>query len=222
MCDFNSPVPTSRHVAHFPQTASHQKRVLGSRLTHRLHTLLIHRHENTTRSQELDVPKVWDAQASLSEGANPFVIDTDEGDTVETVLDRLLLFPHDERLVTLARESAKDLHSVLPGAERRERINLTLLQLQDAVDREGEVRVDLARQEREAGDAGDALTRASVALQISQCDARTQALALLTLHYCTALQYCTDDVQEGEGEDQIQDANDEEKKTKGKEKQAEG
>lgn len=70
-----------------------------------------------------------------------------------------------------------------------------MLQLQDAVDREGEVRVDLARQEREAGDAGDALTRASVALQISQCDARTQALALLTLHYCTALQYCTDDVQ---------------------------
>lgn len=65
-------------------------------------------------------------QASLSEGANPFVIDTDEGDTVETVLDRLLLFPHDERLVTLARESAKDLHSVLPGAERRERINLTV------------------------------------------------------------------------------------------------
>ncbi|XP_047495441.1 PDZ domain-containing protein 8-like isoform X2 [Penaeus chinensis] len=160
--------------------------------------------------------------ASLSEGANPFVIDTDEGDTVGSVLDRLLLFPHDERLVTLARESAKDLHSVLPGAERRERINLTLLQLQDAVDREGEVRVDLARQEREAGDAGDALTRASVALQISQCDARTQALALLTLHYCTALQYCTDDVQEGEGEDQIQDVNDEEKKAKGKEKQAEG
>ncbi|XP_047495442.1 PDZ domain-containing protein 8-like isoform X3 [Penaeus chinensis] len=161
-------------------------------------------------------------KASLSEGANPFVIDTDEGDTVGSVLDRLLLFPHDERLVTLARESAKDLHSVLPGAERRERINLTLLQLQDAVDREGEVRVDLARQEREAGDAGDALTRASVALQISQCDARTQALALLTLHYCTALQYCTDDVQEGEGEDQIQDVNDEEKKAKGKEKQAEG
>lgn len=64
--------------------------------------------------------------------------------------------------------------------------------MQDAVDREGEVRVDLARQEREASDAGDALTRASVALQISQCDARTQALALLTLHYCTAIQYCSD------------------------------
>ncbi|XP_042870320.1 PDZ domain-containing protein 8-like isoform X1 [Penaeus japonicus] len=160
-------------------------------------------------------------KASLSEGVNPFVVDTDEGDTVETVLDRLLLFPHDERLVTLARESAKDLHSVLPGAERRERINLTLLQLQDAVDREGEVRVDLARQEREASDAGDALTRASVALQISQCDARTQALALLTLHYCTAIQYCSDN-QDGEKEEQNQDVNEDEKKTKGKEKQAEG
>lgn len=68
-----------------------------------------------------------------------------------------------------------------------------LAKLQTAIDNEGEVRVDLARQEREASEAGDDLTHASVALQISQCDARTQALALLTLHYCTALQYCTTD-----------------------------
>ncbi|XP_053629012.1 PDZ domain-containing protein 8 isoform X2 [Cherax quadricarinatus] len=129
-------------------------------------------------------------QTSLSESSNPFVVDWDGGDSIQSVLDRLLLFPHDERLVTLARESAKDLHSVLPGPERTEKINATLAQLQTAIDSEGEVRVDLARQEREAGEAGDALTRASVALQISQCDARTQALALLTLHYCTALQYC--------------------------------
>ncbi|KAK7073149.1 hypothetical protein SK128_011366 [Halocaridina rubra] len=67
------------------------------------------------------------------------------------------------------------------------------MELQVAVDHEGEVRVDLARREREASEAGDALTRASVALQISQCDARTQALALMTLHYCTALQHCTAD-----------------------------
>ena len=58
------------------------------------------------------------------------------------------------------------------------------------VDREGELRVDLARQEKEAGDANDAISRAKIALQISQCDNRTQALALLTLHYFTALQSC--------------------------------
>ncbi|XP_042221560.1 PDZ domain-containing protein 8-like isoform X2 [Homarus americanus] len=129
--------------------------------------------------------------ASLSENSNLFVVDWDEGDSIQSVLDRLLLFPHDERLVTLARDSAKDLHSHLPGPERMEKINETLAQLQTSIDGEGEVRVDLARQEREASEAGDALTRASIALQISQCDARTQALALLTLHYCTALQYCT-------------------------------
>lgn len=81
---------------------------------------------NPANFRKADISVCFLFQASLSEGANPFVIDTDEGDTVETVLDRLLLFPHDERLVTLARESAKDLHSVLPGAERRERINLTV------------------------------------------------------------------------------------------------
>lgn len=68
-----------------------------------------------------------------------------------------------------------------------------LAHLQTAIDSEGEVRVELARQEREASEAGNSLTRASVALQISQCDARTQALALLTLHYCTALQHCNND-----------------------------
>ncbi|XP_068221241.1 PDZ domain-containing protein 8-like isoform X1 [Palaemon carinicauda] len=132
-------------------------------------------------------------KASISEGTNPFVVDFGEGDSIESVLDRLLLYPHDENLVTLARESAKDLYSALSGEERREKIDSTLMLLQEVVDREGEFRVDLARQERDASDAGDALTRSSVALQISQCDARTQALALLTLHYCTALQYCSEE-----------------------------
>ena len=68
-----------------------------------------------------------------------------------------------------------------------------LAQLQAAVDSEGEVRVDLARQEKEANETGNNISRASIALQISQCDARTQALALLTLHYCTALQHCNID-----------------------------
>lgn len=70
-----------------------------------------------------------------------------------------------------------------------------MAQLQEAIDSEGEVRVELARQEKEASEGGNSLTRATVALQISQCDAKTQALALLTLHYCTALQHCNTDPQ---------------------------
>ena len=62
--------------------------------------------------------------------------------------------------------------------------------LQKMVDREGELRVDLAKQEKDASDSGDAITRTKVALKISQCDNRTQALALLTLHFFTALQIC--------------------------------
>ncbi|XP_069191633.1 PDZ domain-containing protein 8-like isoform X1 [Procambarus clarkii] len=145
-------------------------------------------------------------KTSLSENSNPFLVNWDGGDSIQAVLDRLLLYPHDERLVTLARDSAKDLHSLLPGPERTAKINATLAHLQTTIDSEGEVRVDLARQERDASEAGDALTRASVALQISQCDARTQALALLTLHYCTALQYCTADPQDDGQEKTVKEA----------------
>ncbi|XP_071530417.1 uncharacterized protein Pdzd8 [Panulirus ornatus] len=168
-------------------------------------------------------------KASLSESSNPFVVDWDKGDNIQSVLDRLMGFPHDERLVTLARDSAKDLHSLLPEPERTEKINETLAKLQTAIDNEGEVRVDLARQEREACEGGDDLIRASIALQISQCDARTQALALLTLHYCTALQYCTTDFKD-DGEEVKKDSssNQENYNSKNKdsptkkEKQAEG
>lgn len=133
------------------------------------------------------------SEGSLTEDSNPFLFDQDGEDNIQEALDRLLLFPHDERLVTLARESAKNLHSYVPVEERREKINSTLAQLQTAVDSEGEVRVDLARQEKEANETGNNISRASIALQISECDARTQALALLTLHYCTALQHCNTD-----------------------------
>ncbi|XP_063859392.1 PDZ domain-containing protein 8-like isoform X6 [Scylla paramamosain] len=136
-------------------------------------------------------------KGSLTEASNPFLFDQDVGDNIQEALDRLLLFPHDERLVTLARESAKNLHCYVPVEERREKINSTLAQLQTAVDSEGEVRVDLARQEKEANETGNNISRASIALQISQCDARTQALALLTLHYCTALQHCNTDSETG-------------------------
>ncbi|KAK4299670.1 hypothetical protein Pmani_028064 [Petrolisthes manimaculis] len=138
-------------------------------------------------------------KVSIWEGSNPFVIELDEGDTIQGALDRLLSLPHDERLVTLARDSARDLHSLLPTHQRIAKINQTLCELQSCIDSEGEVRMSLARQEREASVANDSLTRASVALQISQCDARTQALALLTLHYCTALQCCNAQPQQGDG-----------------------
>ncbi|KAK8407605.1 hypothetical protein O3P69_002273 [Scylla paramamosain] len=65
-------------------------------------------------------------QGSLTEASNPFLFDQDVGDNIQEALDRLLLFPHDERLVTLARESAKNLHCYVPVEERREKINSTV------------------------------------------------------------------------------------------------
>ncbi|XP_076061175.1 PDZ domain containing 8 isoform X2 [Oratosquilla oratoria] len=129
---------------------------------------------------------------------NPFHIDDDNFDGIEVALDRIAMYPHDERLITMARESAKDLYSNIAGSQRSKKINSMMEKLQAAVDREGEIRVDLARQEKETADAGDDLGRTKISLQITQCDARTQSLALLTLHYCTALQYCTDKTEDEE------------------------
>lgn len=137
-------------------------------------------------------------RASLSE-ANPFEMDYDE-EVGEAILDRLVLYQHDERLLALARDSAKDLYKHLQPEQRREKISSFLEQLKVNVDREGEIRVDLAHQEKKATDAGDDLAKTKVSLEISQCDARTQALALLNLHYCTALQFCDDSPQEPQKE----------------------
>ncbi|CAL4067440.1 unnamed protein product [Meganyctiphanes norvegica] len=130
-------------------------------------------------------------RGSLSD-ANPFEMDYDREEETEEVLDRLLLYQHDERLLSLARDSAKDLYKQLQSEQRRAKISSMLEQVKANVDHEGEIRVDLAHQEKKATDTGDDLARTKVSLQISKCDARTQALALLTLHYCTALQFCSD------------------------------
>lgn len=62
----------------------------------------------------------------MTENSNPFLFEQDVGENIQEALDRLLLFPHDERLITLARESAKNLHSVIPVEERKEKINTTV------------------------------------------------------------------------------------------------
>ena len=62
----------------------------------------------------------------MTEASNPFLFDQDMGDNIQEALDRLLLFPHDEHLVTLAKESAKNLHCYIPVEERREKINSTV------------------------------------------------------------------------------------------------
>ena len=64
------------------------------------------------------------------------------------------------------------------------------------VDLEGERRVDLARADREACEAGAATWRARVLNDIAECDSRTQALALLSMFLFTALHLCQDQIEE--------------------------
>ena len=57
---------------------------------------------------------------------NPFSLEDDDEDCVEAVLDRLLMFPHDERLLSLARDSASQLFSELEQQERHEKLTITV------------------------------------------------------------------------------------------------
>ena len=76
-------------------------------------------------------------------------------------------------------------------------------ELQSRVSKEGETRVALAQKEKEAADRRDQMGRTKLSLLISECDARTQALALLTMHYFNALQTVQLQLRaDGEGEQQ--------------------
>ena len=66
--------------------------------------------------------------------------------------------------------------------------------VQGMVDQEGERRVELARSERDACEAGDNAWRLRLAGDIDECDARTQALALLSMFLFTALHLCQDQI----------------------------
>ncbi|XP_076061177.1 PDZ domain containing 8 isoform X4 [Oratosquilla oratoria] len=210
-CESDSPGQTPPVSPH-----SHQRRTLGSFLAQVANAAGKGSLKRTGSAHNLAPPSALPLDSSQSRSlppspqhsphqsrkasivGNPFHIDDDNFDGIEVALDRIAMYPHDERLITMARESAKDLYSNIAGSQRSKKINSMMEKLQAAVDREGEIRVDLARQEKETADAGDDLGRTKISLQITQCDARTQSLALLTLHYCTALQYCTDKTEDEE------------------------
>ncbi|KAB7498751.1 hypothetical protein Anas_01719, partial [Armadillidium nasatum] len=122
----------------------------------------------------------------------PFAIDeTGDGNHLDATLQKLISWPQTDQLVLLARETANQLYSHLPPDEREKKIKSELEDLHSRVEREGNTRVELAQHEKEANEKKDSVGVTKFSLLISECDARTQALALLTMHYFTALQLLT-------------------------------
>ncbi|XP_023221273.1 uncharacterized protein LOC111623024 [Centruroides sculpturatus] len=64
-----------------------------------------------------------------------------------------------------------------------------IAKLQEAINSEAENRTELARDEH---DATDSSQKAKIAFLIAKSDERTQALAVLMLHYLSGLQHCFD------------------------------
>lgn len=97
--------------------------------------------------------------------------------------------PHDEVVLSAAKERGKELYSSLILEERKSKLNTMIAKLQEAINSEAENRTELARDEH---DATDSTQKAKIAFLIAKSDERTQALAVLMLHYLSGLQHCFD------------------------------
>ncbi|CAH1777600.1 unnamed protein product [Owenia fusiformis] len=128
--------------------------------------------------------------------------DTDSDDEMNLMnlkfLESHKLKSSEERAMSYAKEMGRELYMNLHPEERREKLDNMITKLQREIDRESEVRAELARSEREAGKTSK--QRSQIRIKIAKCDERIQALALLMLHYCAGLQHCMDQMEDQEQE----------------------
>lgn len=112
-----------------------------------------------------------------------------EEQDLNSIIEQLLALPHDEVVLSAAKERGKELYSSLILEERKSKLNTMIAKLQEAINSEAENRTELARDEH---DATDSTQKAKIAFLIAKSDERTQALAVLMLHYLSGLQHCFD------------------------------
>ncbi|XP_067124467.1 PDZ domain-containing protein 8 isoform X2 [Centruroides vittatus] len=112
-----------------------------------------------------------------------------EEQDLNSIIEQLLAMPHDEVVLSAAKERGKELYSTLLLEERKSKLNMMIAKLQEAINSEAENRTELARDEH---DATDSSQKAKIAFLIAKSDERTQALAVLMLHYLSGLQHCFD------------------------------
>ncbi|XP_058804776.1 PDZ domain-containing protein 8 isoform X2 [Phymastichus coffea] len=96
----------------------------------------------------------------------------------QSVASSLLAGDFDDGLMSRAKDTGKLLYKELEPQERIDKINSMITKLKASLDTETNLRRELLPQ-----------LDVESTKQMNQCDARVQALSVLLLHYCTALQH---------------------------------
>ncbi|CAG0883000.1 unnamed protein product [Cyprideis torosa] len=111
--------------------------------------------------------------------------------------------PHSEGIVQRAKETGKSLYQHLPKGERIKALNDVLTPLQEAMDGAFQSRTSLLAELKKVDEKSDSKENAErlegdIRYMINEIEARTQAMALLMLHYCSGLQSAESQVDDGD------------------------
>ncbi|EEB17881.1 conserved hypothetical protein [Pediculus humanus corporis] len=92
-------------------------------------------------------------------------------------------------MMDFAKETGKTLYEDLKLDERKDKINEMINKLNVAINAEADTRTTLVREEQVEKDQTN---KAKIAFLIGKSDEKTQALAILMLHFCAGLQHIQD------------------------------
>ncbi|XP_076344803.1 uncharacterized protein LOC143244296 [Tachypleus tridentatus] len=110
-----------------------------------------------------------------------------EEDDLDRLLEQVLILPHDEGILSLAKERGKTLYSNLSLENRKIKLNKMISKLQTAIDGESERRFQLDKEETRASNTSE---KTRLAFLIAKSDEKMQALSVLMLHFLSGLQHC--------------------------------
>ncbi|XP_068910314.1 PDZ domain-containing protein 8 [Tenebrio molitor] len=106
-------------------------------------------------------------------------------ESVNRLLEQVMLCPADESLMDVAKETGKQLYVNLSHEEKVEKVNIMMAELKKTLDSVTMEHMELSKQmNSQESDA----EKTKLAFMIGQADAKVQGLSVLMLHYCSSLQ----------------------------------
>ncbi|XP_053950315.1 PDZ domain-containing protein 8 [Anastrepha ludens] len=108
---------------------------------------------------------------------------------INAISEPIMSITKDEDVMTLAKNASRNLYSNINGVERVEKINLLLSKLRLALDSETATYSSLASASTTKNDSVDTNNAVLKSTILSKSEERVQALSVIMLYLCTALQH---------------------------------
>ncbi|KAJ3664757.1 hypothetical protein Zmor_000302 [Zophobas morio] len=107
-------------------------------------------------------------------------------ESVNRLLEQVMLCPADESLMDVAKETGRQLYVTMSHEEKVEKVNIMMAELKKTLDSVTTEHMELSKQMSiQESDA----EKTKLAFLIGQADAKVQGLSVLMLHYCSSLQH---------------------------------